>query len=508
MKNLVLILFLFNGLCSQAQQIDPRLADDLFKVGNFIDAIPEYKKQLKLDRNNEEVLTKLAQCYLNTNIDKAEAVKYLEKAKALEKHDKEVEYYLAVAYTHQNNYKKAIETLVEYKSNPGKHEEEIPLLMKSFQKALQLKQSPINVEFENMGDKINSEYPDYSPFITEDEKTIVFTSRRKEGKGTREFDGYYPSDIFITTFDGVNFTIARNAGSLNSAADEECVGIYDDGSAIFVYIDNFMTGQVGDIFTAQKKGNTYGKKKLIEDGVNSKEMETSASISSDENTLFFASNRNDGKGGLDIYMTRKLPNGKWAQSQNLEVLNTTGNEDYPVLSQDGQTLYFCSNGIPGMGGYDLFKSTWNPDDNTWSEPINLGFPLNTSYDEKVISFADDEKHAYISAVRPEGFGDFDIYRVTFNEVVIKPTLYIVDIKDATSTETVKNGHIYIYDQYDNEVGNYAANPNSNEFTIILNPGKYSFEIEAPGYEAVTKDFVVSEFDADNGMNKKTFKIAK
>lgn len=507
MKKLIFIFTLLTSL-STYSQVDPRLADDLFKRGDFLDAIPEYKKQLKLDRENEHVLTRLAQCYLNTNIDKAQAVKYLEKAKELEKHDSDVEYYLAIAYTHQNNYKKAIEMLEEYKLNPGKHIDEVPLLLEGYRQALQLKQAPINVTFTNLGENINSEYPDYSPFVSENEEVLVYTSRRKEGKGVKEFDGYYPSDIYIATFDGIRFTMGKNAGSLNTAADEECVGIYDDGSKIFVYIDNFMTGERGNIYEAQKKGSSYGKKKKIEEGVNSDDMEASASIASDGNTMFFASNRKGGKGGLDIYMTRKLPNGKWAEPQNIEVLNTTGYEDYPVLSPDGQTLYFCSNGLPGMGGYDLYKSTWNPEDNTWSEPINLGFPLNTSYDEKVISFADDEKHAYVSAVRPEGLGDLDIYRITFEDVIIKPTLYLVNVSDQTSNETIKGAKIYIFDQYDNEVGNYEANPNNNEFTIILNPGKYSFEIEAPGYELVVRDFVVSEFDADNGINKKTFKISK
>ena len=88
---------------------------------------------------------------------------------------------------------------------------------------------PINVSFENMGRFINSEFPDYYPFVTKNEKTLVFTSRREEGKGSIEFDGYYPSDVYVCSFNGLEFSKAKNSGSLNSIYDEQCVGIYDDG---------------------------------------------------------------------------------------------------------------------------------------------------------------------------------------------------------------------------------------------------------------------------------------
>ena len=114
LKIAFILTFFINSQLSWSQTPDPRLADDLFKVGNFLGAIHEYKKQLKLDSKSEKVLTNLALCYLNSNIDKSAAIKYLERAKDLEKKDKEVLYYLALAYTHGNNYSKAIETLKEY----------------------------------------------------------------------------------------------------------------------------------------------------------------------------------------------------------------------------------------------------------------------------------------------------------------------------------------------------------------------------------------------------------
>lgn len=489
-------------------QIDPRKGDEFFKIGNYFEALEEYKKQIKLDRDNDKLLIKLAQCYLNTNIDKAAAIPFLERAVELEKFDPEALYFLGIAYTHNSEYEKAIEALKKYKQNPGKHEDEIDELIKSYELAIGLMQKPVNVTFHNMGNLINTEYPDYYPFVTKDEKTMAYTSRRPEGKGSKEFDGYYPSDIYVSTFDGLNFSEGKNSGSLNTAYDEQCVGIYDDGSQIFVYIDNFSTGERGNIYLADKKGNIYGKKNKIKEGVNSKDIETSASISSDGNSMLFASNRSGGAGGLDIYMIKKLPNGKFGMPQNLSNLNTPGYEDFPVFSPDGQTIYFSSNGLPGMGGFDLYKSKWDEENMEWGFPENLGYPLNTSYDEKTISFADDEKHAYISTVRKDGIGDLDIYRITFEEVEVRPALFIISLHDAISNEKLTGGIITIFMEDEDEPRTYLANKNSQEFSLILNPGKYELEIEADGIELTIQELVVSEFDADLGMIKKEIKITK
>jgi len=503
----IITLFLNPQLC-WSQTPNPRHADDLFKAGNFLGAIPEYKKQLKLDPKSEKTLTNLALCYLNSNINKSAAIKYLERAKDLEKQDQEVLYYLALAYTHANNYKKAIETLKEYQKDPGKHIGEIPNLIENCTIAMDMISKPINVSFENMGRFINSEFPDYHPFVTKDEKTLVFTSRRKEGKGSIEFDGYYPSDVYVCSFDGLKFSGSKNAGSLNTVYDEQCVGICDDGAKIFVYIDNFATGEKGNIYEAERKGPNYSKKKKIKEGVNTKYLETSSSISSDGTAFIYASNRSGGAGGLDIYMTKQLPDGIWATPQNLSTINTPQNEDFPTLSPDGKTLYFCSNGHTGMGGYDLYKSKWDNENKEWGDPENLGYPLNTSYDEKNISFADDEKHAYITAVREEGFGDLDLYRITFEDIEVREALYTVEIKDLVSNAKVEGGVITAFIDNIDDPRIFISNKNTGEITMILDPGTYELEIEADGYKLNIVKLVVSEFDADKGEIKKLFKLSK
>ena len=207
-------------------------------------------------------------------------------------------------------------------------------------------------------------------------------------------------------------------------------------------------------------------------------------------------------------MTKQLPDGMWAMPQNLSTINTKKNEDFPTLSPDGKTLYFCSNGRTGMGGYDLYKSKWDNENKEWADPENLGYPLNTSYDEKTISFADDEKHAYITAVREEGFGDLDLYRITFEDIEVREALYIIDINDLISNAKIEGGIITIFMDDEDEPRTYISNKNTGEITMILDPGAYELEIEADGYELKIVKLVVSEFDADKGAIKKLFKLSK
>ena len=507
MKNRIFILTLLFAFPSfNFGQLDPRLADDLFKITNYTEAIPLYKRLLKVDPKNQKYLFNLGMCYLNTEVDKAKAIYYFEKSTKLKKFDKETYYYLAEAYTHRYEYDKSINALKEYKKNPGKFSEEINAKILAYELAQNIYDHPIPVTFENLGENINSKYPDYFPFVSKDEKILVFTTRRKEGKGRKEFDGYYPSDIFITKFNGFNFSAAKPIKALNTSFDEQCVSLSEDGKHMFIYYDNIENA--GDIYESVKTGATYARKKKIKEGVNTASIETSASLSSDGKTLFFASNKKGGKGGLDLYMTRKLPNGEWAESQPITALNTDKNEDFPYLSPDGKTLYFASNGYPGLGGYDVYKSDWNEKTNKWKSPKNIGYPLNSSYDDRVIMFSDDHKHAYLTAVRPGGYGDRDIYRVTLDKVEKKPALFVLSLKDAVSSSKIKKGLIIIFDKNDEIIGEYKANPNSGTFTIILEPGVYNVEIESPGYKLVTETLKVSEFASDKGMNMKSFLLSK
>ncbi|MBL4704479.1 MAG: PD40 domain-containing protein [Flavobacteriales bacterium] len=513
MRTLVIILLLILAGNFASAQWDDRTAGEFFKRTNFLRAMVEYHKGIKIDRDNLVYNYRLGICYLYTNVNKPKSLSYLKKAYENPKHKPETEFYLGRSLMLNLDFVKAKQILSEYVADPGKGKylDQAKLLVENCDHAVELMKNPVNVSFKNMGKFINTEYPDYNPFVTQNEKIFLFTSRRESGKGRIEFDGYYPSDIYEVKFNGTNFTKAKNIGTVNTALDEEIVGLLDDGSKMFVYLDHNLGRKddpYGDIYMSIKEGSSWKKRILIEEGVNTDHMEISCSQSPDGNTLIYSSNRPGGKGGYDVYMTRKLPNGKWGATQNIESINTIGNEEYPSFGPDGQTLYFSSNGHKGMGGKDIFQVQWNPNTNKWGEPKNLGYPINTPDDEETICFPANKKHAYISASREDSYGDLDIYRITFNDVLLNPALFITTISDEISGESLKDGIITVFNDQDDIIADFRPNKNSGVFTITLDPGTYSMEFELPGYPLKVVKWKVSEFDYQQGVIMKTVKISK
>ncbi|MFZ5554100.1 MAG: tetratricopeptide repeat protein [Bacteroidota bacterium] len=491
-------------------QPDPGEAEEHFKKTNYLMAIPAYKNLLKLERDNAEYNYKLGLCYIRTNIDKTQALQYLERAYKQPKHPSETPYYLAIAHTYNNNFDKALELFKEYrKKAPSKDYAAIDRYIECCISAKEMMKFPINVTFQNLGNGINTEFPDYYPFTTADEKNIYFTSRRKDGKSSKlEFDGYYASEIYSCSYNGETFSAAKNMTTLNSTYDDQVVGLSADGENLFV----FSTGTEvkGALYKAVKKSGAFKKEPFIANVNEEKSIETTGFMSPDGSTIFFASNRSGGQGGYDIWMIRKLPNNQWGLPFNLgPEINTAADEDFPTLSVDGTILYFSSNGHVGMGGYDLYQCDWNVEEGTFSAPKNIGYPLNTPLDERTISYAEDGKHAYISASRKGGVGDLDIYRVTFEDVEYIQTLFQVSVPvPGNAGEKLKDALITITNESGDVVGDYRANQNSGVFTIILGPGTFTLTVEADGYKEYTEKIKVNEFTHRMGKIEKIVTLVK
>ncbi|MFB6307333.1 MAG: hypothetical protein ABEH43_10175 [Flavobacteriales bacterium] len=254
-------------------------------------------------------------------------------------------------------------------------------------------------------------------------------------------------------------------------------------------------------------------------------------LSKDKKTLFFASNKKPGLftnktiedknyGGVDLFMVRKLPNGKWAKAQNLgNKVNTEYDEGFPNLSYDNKTLYFCSKGHGGMGGFDLFKSKWDPENNEWSETKNLGYPINTPEDNRTISFTKDGNHAYISKLRKKGIGELDIYKMTYLDKVNLPAIFKVRIQNpdySTSKDSAKKdslnpyinkGTISVFDKSGEELkGTYRPNKLNSSFTIALKPGKYILEAEVKNFQKYKEKFQVNRHHSRKTKVNKLIKM--
>jgi hypothetical protein len=207
--------------------------------------------------------------------------------------------------------------------------------------------------------------------------------------------------------------------------------------------------------------------------------------------LFISTDRPGGLGETDIYMLKKLPSGTWGKPLNLgSNINTKYREAFPLYDEISHTLYFASEGSKSMGGFDIFKSEYDSISKTFGPAINLGYPINTPDDNMEFIFAGNRRDGYISAVRPEGYGDLDLYKVSFNEVEVRQTI----LKGVISTEdSIKNleASVTIYNAGDNsEVGTKDITDKNSKFIFLLKPGKYKIKISAENYAEINEEIVI------------------
>ena len=231
------------------------------------------------------------------------------------------------------------------------------------------------------------------------------------------------------------------------------------------------------------KGNVWGETVDLGPNINTKYWEGSCSISADEQTLYFASERPGGSGGKDIYISKKMPDGSWGIAENLgPTINTPNNEDSPFIHPDGITLFFSSEGHNSIGGYDIMFSTNK--DGKWGNVSNIGYPINTTEDERFYVLTADGEHGYYSSDMKGGKGQQDIYSVTPGFFGEKPILALVVGTVFANDEPVDAKINVTNAETGEKQGTYHSNSSSGKYLIALTPGKnYKVAIEVEGFES-------------------------
>jgi len=268
--------------------------------------------------------------------------------------------------------------------------------------AMEAVKNPVPFEPRSVGSGINSTSDEYLPSLTADGNTMIFTRRDDYDENfyssTRQPDGSWGKAAFL---EGVNTT--QNEGAQTISADGSWL--------VFTACNRRNDGSQGscDLYWSQQKNDAWTKPAPFSNAINSTDWDAQPSISPDGKTLFFSSTRPGGQGGKDLWFTSRLPGGKWTTPENLGPgINTRGEEQTPFLHPDGQTLYFTSDGLPGMGENDLYFVRKN-EDGSWGVPQNLGYPINTKASEGTLMVSLDGKTAYFAAIRPGSNGSIDIY---------------------------------------------------------------------------------------------------
>lgn len=487
-------------------------ADRLFFNENYEAALAEYLLLLEKDNEDVKVNFNTGLCYLNSDYDKIKSVPYFEKVVFYDEEAATVYFMLGKAYQSDLQFDRAIDMFNKYIEFYGTGDEfsveEAEIEIEYCENAYELMKFPVGCLYENLGPEINSQYTDYFPFATIDESFVAFTSKRDDGSQLLP-DGTFASNIYFTKVENGEFVKAEPLpGADNDPAESEVViGMNGEGNKLLLM--KGLESISGDIFEADYDGQTLQNVQALSENVNSKYREIAATYGTDENTIYFVSDRPEGYGGTDIWIIKKLPTGNWGVPYNAgPEINTERDEDFPNLSPDGEYLYFSSKGHFSMGGHDIFKAKWNADSNQFMNPRNLGYPVNSVDDDMNYRLSKSGRYGYISALRPEGYGDYDLYRLTITEV---ETEYSV-LKGIISSETgeVPTGvEITVSDVKTSEIGIYAPNPKTMRYVIIVPPGEFEVLVSAPGYEPVSfnvkilgKSSFQPEIDRDLVLKKK------
>ena len=489
-------------------------------------AIDYFLNANKFNPNNAELNYKIGKCYLYSN-DKTKCIAYFEKSYQLNPNlTEDIRYFLARGYHLDMQFDKAIEHYKAYKDKPkvkDKQEEVKDALKKINECNIGKEQvkNPARVFIDNLGQTINTKYPEYGPVISADESVLIFTSRRDNTTGGA-MDPYiyeYFEDIYISDNTSGKWSPARNMGQpINTEEHDAIMGLSADGQKLFIYKDDKGDG---NIYECDLEGEFWSKPRKLDKNINTFFHESSACLSPDGRVLYFVSDRPEGSlGGRDIFMSNKEDKGKWGKAINLgPAINTPYNEESVFIHPDGKTLYFSSQAHKNIGGYDIFKSV--NENGKWSEPVNLGYPINTPDDDVFFVLSASGKHGYFSSFRPDGYGEKDLYLITFlgsekplalntednliasiaepvREIIIEPVVEVTTAKitilkgvvtDASNQQPLE-ADIELVDNQKNEViATFKSNSKSGKYLISLPSGKnYGIAVKATGYLFHSENF--------------------
>ena len=414
----IILLFSFAALAqAQSRQSKKafRKAARHYRKFDFAKAIPYLHAAINHDPTDPFYPWLLGECLFKSGEPSA-SLPYLQRAWDQDTTiDPQVGFYLGTALHLNGQYAEARQILQSFliDATPGSFEYgEATIRIQQCEAALELaKLPPRNFNIENLGEFVNTRFPEYGASFSDNYHTLVFTSRRPKGIRKMINKGIYAEDIneevFISEqYEGTWMKTRIFSRDISKFTHDAGISLSEDGNTLLYYVDR----DSGDIFISRKNEKGKWSRRLsIGDSINSRHHEPSAFISRDGNLLLFVSTRPGGQGNKDIWWSRKAANGEWSAPQNPGgLLNTPLEEDAPFLSHDGKYLYFASRGHNSMGGYDIFRCKWEGNGKV-GKPENMGIPLNSPGDDIYYSEREDGKGFYFSSDRPGGYGEQDLY---------------------------------------------------------------------------------------------------
>ncbi len=365
--------------------------------------------------------------------------------------------------------------------------------------------NPVAFEAISLGDSINTEFDEYWPAITADDRLLLFTRQivmsNKSINGVRYQEDFYSSIMIDSSWSG-----ARDIGPpLNTIYNEGAQTLAAGGQYMYFTACDRPDGRGGcDIYYSSRKTRGWSRGMNIGAPVNSKYWESQPSVTADGNRLYFVSNRPGGYGGMDLWVSNLLEEGGWSEPENLgETINTPGNEMSPFIHFDGKTLYFSSNGRPSMGGFDIFMSQLN-NDSIWSDVKNLGYPINRQTDEiGMIINASGNTAYYSSTINPRRGRDLFSFEMPEN-IRPDPVSYIKGtVYDKISGKKLRATY-ELMNLTSNKIIMRSATDENGNFLICLTAGKnYGLNVAKDNYLFYSENFMLEGMHSiDQPFNKR------
>lgn len=430
--------------------------DEYFYMGpqSWETALKYYLKANDFNPNNARLNFQIATIYRQFN-NVHTAADYYEKAITLDKEYRlRALFPLAEELHLDGQWDKALEMYNEYLALLNSKESN-KIELQNMEGSLEIEKKNVNMKINqcnngkqnvrdsipiimlNMGEQINSRYPDYTAAVNANEDLIVFTSRRAGSTGGM-VDPESPfefEDIYFSTKkeDGTWTKAEKIKGDVNSSDHDAVVWLSPKGDKLIIY--RYNKSDNGDLYESENKNGSWTKPEPMK-MINSKYRETHACYSPDGNTIYFttANPKYATKGGLDICMVTKDATGKWSEPREIDAVNTIYNEESPFIKSDGKTFYFSSQGHSSIGGFDIFKCEITGDQ--ISNLKNVGFPINSTSNDVFIFFTEDGKKAFFDSDRKGGQGEKDIYEMFILDAIHLPL--IVEVYDERSMKLIQS----------------------------------------------------------------------
>lgn len=447
--------------------------------------------------DNHNIRYKIGACYLHIPGEKEKSIPYLEEAVKTASYDSRTEsfkeikapldayFFLAKAFMINDELDKALNTLLTFqrlaadtKSKGGMQNlTYVDQQISACKTAIKLKENPLVFSKMTLGPEFSLGSINDNPAVSFDGNSIVYTERRG-----------IVNVIFYSRKERGKWQPPKEiTNEINAGEDCSSCALNSDGTELFLYkTDNYD----GTIYSSSCKDGYWTPIKKLNRNINTKFYESHASISADGNKLFFTSNRDGGQGNLDIYVSEKDGAGDWGPAVNMgPTINTPYNEDTPFITQDGNSLFFSSEGHASMGGYDNYKSQLIG--STWETPENLGYPINSSDDDKFYQPANNGINAYYPMTTD--YKKKDIMYLEIGETEIDQTFEITGIYSLSDTIVPFDNNYFIHLLKKNsgdtiDVG--YPNKLTGQYNFIVHPGEYKIVYSGPWYFNKTVDTTI------------------